>query len=190
MTHSLTSGAAFRSFLDYPTKFLWYETIFSQTNLLFIITLKQSSKAVLCLRSLRCRCCATLAQRVAAPQVIWEETGQVITCPILLQHRCWHIVRSEYVSVCVSACVSGTDSCLVGRVMRLRGWASLRDIAAGFLRASVWKQAALCSHKHVWTSSQSGANMAEEAKKLAAYAAVDNHVQVPRAAVSRHVNVW
>nr|XP_020499019.1 ribose-5-phosphate isomerase [Labrus bergylta] len=36
--------------------------------------------------------------------------------------------------------------------------------------------AAVCSRKHVWVFSRSF-NMAEEAKKLAAYAAVDNHVQ-------------
>lgn len=34
------------------------------------------------------------------------------------------------------------------------------------------------NYKHVCLFSQSAANMAEEAKKLAAYAAVDNHIQV------------
>lgn len=38
---------------------------------------------------------------------------------------------------------------------------------------------ALSSCRHVRCSSEADANMAEEAKKLAAYAAVDNHVQVP-----------
>lgn len=69
--------------------------------------------------------------------------------------------------------------CLVGRVMRLQGWASLANIAAGFLCSASWRQAALGSHQHVRLFSRSGANMAEESKKLAAYAAVDNHVQVP-----------
>lgn len=41
------------------------------------------------------------------------------------------------------------------------------------------KLLALSSHRHVRCSRESDASMAEEAKKLAAYAAVDNHVQVP-----------
>lgn len=36
----------------------------------------------------------------------------------------------------------------------------------------------MCSSKNARLVSQSGPIMAEEAKKLAAYAAVDNHVQV------------
>lgn len=64
-----------------------------------------------------------------------------------------------------------------GRVMRLQGWVSL----CGFLCSSSRRQAAVvCSFKHVCLCSQAGSTMAEEAKKLAAYAAVDNHVQVPR----------
>lgn len=50
---------------------------------------------------------------------------------------------------------------------------------AGFLYAASRQQAALApSQAHVRPLSRSVANMAEEAKKLAAYAAVDNHVQV------------
>lgn len=68
--------------------------------------------------------------------------------------------------------------------MRLQGWTSFirtttTTTTAGFLYAVPRQQAALGrSHIHVRPLSRSGANMAEEAKKLAAYAAVDNHVQV------------
>lgn len=61
---------------------------------------------------------------------------------------------------------------LADQVMGLWGWTSLsRTITttAGFLGRS---------HIHVRWFSRSVLNMAEEAKKLAAYAAVDNHVQV------------
>ncbi|XP_044023589.1 ribose-5-phosphate isomerase isoform X1 [Siniperca chuatsi] len=61
--------------------------------------------------------------------------------------------------------------------MRLQGWVSFSNLAAGFLSSASWRLAALSSQKHVCLFSQSGTNMAEEAKKLAAYAAVDNHVQ-------------
>lgn len=81
-----------------------------------------------------------------------------------------------------------TDRCylcpsvrLAGQVMRLQGWTSFirTTTAAGFLSAVSRQQAALGrSHIHVRPLSRSVANMAEEAKKLAAYAAVDNHVQV------------
>lgn len=54
--------------------------------------------------------------------------------------------------------------------MRLQGWVSL----GGSLSSSLVR-----SLRHVRPLSRSGGNMAEEAKKLAAYAAVDNHVQVP-----------
>lgn len=67
--------------------------------------------------------------------------------------------------------------------MGLQGWTSLVHITAGFLRSAARRQAALGgSYTHVRPYSRSGANMAEEAKKLAAYAAVDNHVQVRWAA--------
>lgn len=57
--------------------------------------------------------------------------------------------------------------------MRARGWVSLISLSR--------RQAAVvCSSRNVRVVSHSGAIMAEEAKKLAAYAAVDNHVQVPR----------
>lgn len=72
--------------------------------------------------------------------------------------------------------------------MRLRGWVSFSKLAAGSLSSASCRRkhpaaaaaaaATLCRQKHVCRFSQSGANMAEEAKKLAAYAAVDNHVQV------------
>lgn len=70
--------------------------------------------------------------------------------------------------------------------MRLRGWVSFSKLAAGYLSSASCRRkqpaaaaaATLCRQKHVCRFSQSGANMAEEAKKLAAYAAVDNHVQV------------
>lgn len=68
--------------------------------------------------------------------------------------------------------------------MRLQGWTSFirtttTTTTAGFLYAVSRQQAALGrSHTHVRPLSRSAANMAEEAKKLAAYAAVDNHVQV------------
>lgn len=72
-------------------------------------------------------------------------------------------------------------SCVVGRVMRLQGWVSLANLAAGFLcSASRRLAASLNTEKHVclFSEAAAAANMAEEAKKLAAYAAVDNHVQV------------
>lgn len=71
--------------------------------------------------------------------------------------------------------------------MRLRGWVSFSKLAAGSLSSASCRRkqpvaaaaaTTLCRQKHVCRFSQSGANMAEEAKKLAAYAAVDNHVQV------------
>lgn len=75
--------------------------------------------------------------------------------------------------------------------MRLRGWVSFSKLAAGSLSSASCRRkqpaaaaaaaATLCRQKHVCRFSQSGANMAEEAKKLAAYAAVDNHVQVQSA---------
>ena len=56
--------------------------------------------------------------------------------------------------------------------MRLQGWVLLfSKVSPCFLSAS-WRQ------KHTCVLSQAAAIMAEEAKKLAAYAAVDNHVQV------------
>lgn len=83
----------------------------------------------------------------------------------------------------------GGSSCgwFGGRVMRSQGWIPLCR--------SLWctsrRQAAVaCSSKNARLVRQSGPIMAEEAKKLAAYAAVDNHVQVPSfhriAAVFRH----
>uniref|UniRef100_A0A673C734 ribose-5-phosphate isomerase n=1 Tax=Sphaeramia orbicularis TaxID=375764 RepID=A0A673C734_9TELE len=58
--------------------------------------------------------------------------------------------------------------------MRLRGWV-FSKVAAGFLSSpSSWKQKHVCALGVLAVS----ASMAEEAKKLAAYAAVDNHVQV------------
>lgn len=74
--------------------------------------------------------------------------------------------------------------CPAGQVMRLQAWTSFirtttTTTTAGFLYAVSRQQAALGhSHTHVRPLSRSAANMAEEAKKLAAYAAVDNHVQV------------
>lgn len=66
--------------------------------------------------------------------------------------------------------------------MRLQGCTSLiRTIitAAGFLHSVSRQQAAFArSFIHVRPLSRTASNMAEEAKKLAAYAAVDNHVQV------------
>lgn len=56
--------------------------------------------------------------------------------------------------------------------MRAKGWVSL-------ISSSRWRAAVVCSSRNVRVVSRSGAIMAEEAKKLAAYAAVDNHVQVP-----------
>ncbi|CAG5866856.1 unnamed protein product [Menidia menidia] len=63
--------------------------------------------------------------------------------------------------------------------MRLQRWVCLRKLAAGSLSApSSWRLVAFTSQKqHVRRFSQTVANMAEEAKKLAAFAAVDNHVQ-------------
>ena len=80
--------------------------------------------------------------------------------------------------------------------MRLRGWVSFSKLAAGSLSSASWRRkqpqaaaaATLCRQKHVCLLSQSGANMAEEAKKLAAYAAVDNHVQVPSAHLRYHLH--
>lgn len=66
----------------------------------------------------------------------------------------------------------------------MQGWAPLtRTIttaAAGLLCSLSRRQQAPLdrSHTHVRWLSRSVSNMAEEAKKLAAYAAVDNHVQV------------
>ncbi|XP_054862115.1 ribose-5-phosphate isomerase isoform X2 [Amphiprion ocellaris] len=62
--------------------------------------------------------------------------------------------------------------------MRLQGWVSVGNLAAGFLSSPSRRLAALSGSKHVCGFGVSAANnMAEEAKKLAAYAAVDNHVQ-------------
>ncbi|XP_054653349.1 ribose-5-phosphate isomerase [Dunckerocampus dactyliophorus] len=69
----------------------------------------------------------------------------------------------------------------MGRVVRLRGWVAFSELPPGFLTASTLLSAALRSRNHTFTSAPcaaaSAVNMAEEAKKLAAYAAVDNHVQ-------------
>lgn len=66
--------------------------------------------------------------------------------------------------------------------MRLQGWTSLiRTIttAAKLLFSVPRQQAAFDrSHIHVRPLCRFVLNMAEEAKKLAAHAAVDNHVQV------------
>ncbi|KAF3845131.1 hypothetical protein F7725_008294 [Dissostichus mawsoni] len=69
--------------------------------------------------------------------------------------------------MCVCPCVC------CGRVMRLQGcvFSSFSKLAAGFLYSASSRR------KHVCLLSQSANIMAEEAKKLAAYAAVDNHVQ-------------
>lgn len=56
--------------------------------------------------------------------------------------------------------------------MRAKGWVSL-------FSSSRRQAAVVRSSRNVRVVSRSGAIMAEEAKKLAAYAAVDNHVQVP-----------
>lgn len=64
-----------------------------------------------------------------------------------------------------------------GRVMRFQGWVSLCS-------SSRRQAAVVCSFRHVRRCSRSAPTMAEEAKKLAAYAAVDNHVQVPSAHLS------
>uniref|UniRef100_A0A7N8XCV4 ribose-5-phosphate isomerase n=1 Tax=Mastacembelus armatus TaxID=205130 RepID=A0A7N8XCV4_9TELE len=62
--------------------------------------------------------------------------------------------------------------------MRVQGSVSFSNLVAGFVYSAARRQAAIPrSHRHVCPLSQSAANMAEEAKKLAAYAAVDNHVQ-------------
>ena len=64
--------------------------------------------------------------------------------------------------------------------MRLQRWVSLSsELAAGFLSAPSSRRFVVSSiQKHVRPFSRSAASMAEEAKKLAAYAAVDNHIQV------------
>lgn len=91
--------------------------------------------------------------------------------------------------VCLSVCLS------VGRAMRLQGWVSLTNQAAGLVSSAARRQrAARSSQKHVCLFGRSAANMAEGAKKLAAYAAVDNHVQVwwtvhPRWLLANDTNV-
>uniref|UniRef100_A0A7N6BNP6 Ribose-5-phosphate isomerase n=2 Tax=Anabas testudineus TaxID=64144 RepID=A0A7N6BNP6_ANATE len=64
---------------------------------------------------------------------------------------------------------------LQGWVMRLQGWVCLTERAARFLSSASRRltTASATSQRHVCPTS----SMAEEAKKLAAYAAVDNHVQ-------------
>uniref|UniRef100_A0A3P9B2X5 ribose-5-phosphate isomerase n=1 Tax=Maylandia zebra TaxID=106582 RepID=A0A3P9B2X5_9CICH len=62
--------------------------------------------------------------------------------------------------------------------MTLQGWVSFKKHAAGFVYLASRRLAVPNNYKHVCLFSQSAANMAEEAKKLAAYAAVDNHIQV------------
>lgn len=138
------------------------------------------------------RCCAVPAQNTADLQLMWKQTGQVVSCPTgekkqtqSLNSRSSHSFLSPLLSSgpgetcqCVSGVV-GLSLCLVGRVMRLQGWVSFSKLAAGSLSSASWRlAAALSSQKHVCVLSQCAANMAEEAKKLAAYAAVDNHVQV------------
>ncbi|XP_042079666.1 ribose-5-phosphate isomerase isoform X3 [Haplochromis burtoni] len=61
--------------------------------------------------------------------------------------------------------------------MTLQGWVSFKKHAAGFVCLASRRLAVPNNYKHVCLFSQSAANMAEEAKKLAAYAAVDNHIQ-------------
>ncbi|KAG7235786.1 hypothetical protein INR49_002173 [Caranx melampygus] len=61
--------------------------------------------------------------------------------------------------------------------MRLQGWVYLGNLAAGSCLSSPSAPWRLRSFTHVRLLRGSVANMAEEAKKLAAYAAVDNHVQ-------------
>ncbi|XP_005728724.1 ribose-5-phosphate isomerase isoform X3 [Pundamilia nyererei] len=61
--------------------------------------------------------------------------------------------------------------------MTLQGWVSFNKHAAGFAYLASRRLAVPNNYKHVCLFSQSAANMAEEAKKLAAYAAVDNHIQ-------------
>ncbi|XP_026007402.1 ribose-5-phosphate isomerase isoform X3 [Astatotilapia calliptera] len=61
--------------------------------------------------------------------------------------------------------------------MTLQGWVSFKKHAAGFVYLASRRLAVPNNYKHVCLFSQSAANMAEEAKKLAAYAAVDNHIQ-------------
>ncbi|XP_068194661.1 ribose-5-phosphate isomerase [Antennarius striatus] len=58
--------------------------------------------------------------------------------------------------------------------MTLRGCVSLADTVAGLLSPG---RTLLCSRTQTSSSGLSGATMAEESKKLAAYAAVDNNVQ-------------
>ncbi|XP_063355968.1 ribose-5-phosphate isomerase isoform X3 [Pelmatolapia mariae] len=61
--------------------------------------------------------------------------------------------------------------------MTLQGWVSFKKHAAGFVCLASRRLVVPNNYKHVCLFSQSAANMAEEAKKLAAYAAVDNHIQ-------------
>ncbi|XP_061750924.1 ribose-5-phosphate isomerase [Nerophis ophidion] len=65
--------------------------------------------------------------------------------------------------------------------MRLPGWVAFSKLPPGSLGASTLFSVAPRSHHSTLTSVRCAANsahsMAEEAKKLAAYAAVDNHVQ-------------
>nr|XP_057933656.1 ribose-5-phosphate isomerase [Doryrhamphus excisus] len=69
----------------------------------------------------------------------------------------------------------------MGRVARLRGWVTFSKLPPGSLTSSTLFSAPLRSRNRTFTSplcaAARSAGMAEEAKKLAAYAAVDNHVQ-------------
>ncbi|XP_068608374.1 ribose-5-phosphate isomerase [Brachionichthys hirsutus] len=61
--------------------------------------------------------------------------------------------------------------------MRLNGCVLFADTAGGLFSSTSRGRALLRSGRHVHASVLSGAAMAEESKKLAAYAAVDNHIQ-------------
>lgn len=79
--------------------------------------------------------------------------------------------------------------------MTLQRWVFLRKLTAAAAAASAASSSSSspfsppASLTHVLRFSQSAAvNMAEEAKKLAAYSAVDNNVQVQRTSVSLLAN--
>lgn len=90
-------------------------------------------------------------------------------------------------AVWACVCVVGM---VLGRVMTPQRWVFLHKLAAPFPSSPSSRS---CRTLHVLSFSQSAAvNMAEEAKRQAAYVAVDNNVQVQWTSVSLLANklVW
>nr|XP_023998906.1 ribose-5-phosphate isomerase isoform X1 [Salvelinus alpinus] len=87
------------------------------------------------------------------------------------QHTRFILQQIVNLSVLGGGCVL-----LMGRAMLLQRWICPTLLSAGH-RSAVFKKETPFTHKRLFTSPSNRHGMAEEAKKLAGYAAVDNHVQ-------------